>query len=130
LVERAIIKNADRLLQSPPKPRSFLKRFHLPMALVKARVIRRKTPIPLDPTLVCEKEDMLARLREVRERTLIFMEETKGKDLVKYHMPHTFLGTLTAYQWFQMIASHELRHTKQVKEISHALRKTVSTLHN
>jgi uncharacterized damage-inducible protein DinB len=127
-VERTIIKNAGRLLQNPPKPRPLSKRFHLPMALVEARLIRRKTPIPLDPALVCEKEEMLAQLREVRERTLVFMEEAKGKDLSKHHMAHPFLGTLNTYEWFQMIASHQIRHTKQMREISAALPKTVTTL--
>jgi hypothetical protein len=129
MVERAIIQNADRLLQRPPKPRPLSKRFHLPMALVEARLIKRKTPIPLDPALVCEKEEMLAQLREVRARTRSFMEETAGKDLRKYHMPHPFLGTLNMYEWFQMIASHQLRHTKQMKEIAAALPKTVTALH-
>jgi uncharacterized damage-inducible protein DinB len=128
-VERAIIQNADRLLLHPPKPRPFLKRFHMPMALVEARLIARKTPIPLDPSLVCEKEEMLAQLREVRERTRIFTQETAGKDLRKYHMPHPFLGTLNLQEWFQLIASHQIRHTKQMKEIAATLPKTVTTLH-
>ncbi len=129
LVERTIIKNADRLLQSPPRPRAFLKRFHLPMALVEARLIRRKTPIPLDPALLCEKEAMLGQLSEVRQRTLSFMEGTHDRNLAQYHWPHPFLGTLNMYEWFQMIASHEVRHAKQMKEISLALPKTVTALH-
>ena len=129
MVERLIIRNADKLLQRPPTPRPFLKRFHLPMALVESRLIRRKTPIPLDPNQLCEKEKMLAQLREVRERTFIFIGETSGKNLKKYCMPHPFLGTLNTYEWFQMIASHELRHAKQMKEISLSLPKIVATSH-
>lgn len=72
---------------------------------------------------------MLAQLREVRAGTLVFIEETTGKDLRKYHMPHPFLGTLNVYEWLQTIASHQIRHTKQLKEIAAALRKTVTTLH-
>ena len=128
-VERNIIMNADKLLQRPPKPRPFLKRFHMPMAVVEARLIQRKTPIPLDPSLVCEKQEMLAQLREVRARTRLFMEATAGKDLRKYHMPHPFLGTLNFQEWFQLIASHQIRHAKQMKEIAAALPKTVTTLH-
>jgi hypothetical protein len=45
-------------------------------------------------------------------------------------MPHAFLGTLDAYEWFQMIASHELRHIKQMKEIAESLPKTVTSLQN
>jgi len=129
MVERAIIKNATRLLQSPPKPRPLSKRFHFPMALVESRLIPRKTPIPLDPALVCEKDKMLAQLREIRERTRVFMEESAGKNLRKYHMPHPFLGTFNVLEWFQVIASHQLRHTKQMIEIAAALPKTVTPLH-
>ena len=128
-VEGLIVHRASKLLQNHPMPRPFLKRFHLPMLLVEARLIRRKTPIPLDPALVSEKDLMLAELREVRARTLVFLEETAGKDLRKYHLPHPFLGTLNLYEWFQMIASHQIRHTKQLKEIAAALPKTVTTLH-
>lgn len=128
-VERAIIKNADRLLQSPPKPRPLSKRFHFPMLLVELRLIPRKTPIPLDPALVGEKEEMLAQLREVRTRTQCFMEEAAGKSLGKYHMPHPFLGTFNLYEWLQVIASHQIRHTKQMQEIAANLPKTVATLH-
>jgi hypothetical protein len=129
-VERTIIKNAGKLLQHPPKPRPLSKRFHLPMALVKSRILARRTPIPLDPALLCEKDDMLAQLREVRHQTRVFMEEkAQGKDLRKYHMPHPFLGTLDLYEWFQMIASHQVRHSKQMREIAAALPKTVTTSH-
>jgi hydroxymethylpyrimidine/phosphomethylpyrimidine kinase len=69
-------------------------------------------------------------LREVRERTLAFIKETVVRDLSKYHMPHAFLGTLNAYKWFQLIASHELRHTKQMKEIAESLPKSVTSLQN
>jgi len=127
-VERAILRSADKLLKKPPKSRSFLKRFHLPMALAEYRIIRFKTPIPLDPELVSEKENMLAQLREVRERTLAFVEETRERDLSKYTMPHPFLGTLNAYEWFQLIVSHEVRHTKQMREIADSLPKTVTSL--
>ena len=127
-VERAIIKNADKLLRHPPKPRPLSKRFHFPMALVESRLIPRKTPIPLDPSLVCEKEEMLAQLLQTRERTRVFMEEAAEKDLRKYHMPHPFLGTFNIMEWFQVIASHQLRHTKQLKEIAAGLPKSVTGL--
>jgi uncharacterized damage-inducible protein DinB len=128
MVERAIIGSADRVSQKPPKPIPFLKRFHLPMALVESRIIRRKSPLALDPQLVREKEEMLAEFREVRERTLAFLEETKKRDLSAYRWPHAFLGMLSAYEWFQMIAAHEIRHTKQMQEITANLPKVVASL--
>lgn len=127
-VERAVIRGADQLLEKAPKPVPFYKRFHVPMALVESRLIRRKSPLAVDPQLVRGKEEMLAELREVREQTLAFIQETKKRNLSKYHMAHAFLGTLNAYEWLQMIASHELRHTKQMKEIAESLPKTVTSL--
>jgi len=127
-VERAIIGGTDKLLKKPPKAVSFFKRFHIPMAVTESRVIRLKSPVPLDPRIVREKEEMLAELRQVRERTLAFIEETMGRDLSKYRMTHPFLGSLNAYQWFQLIASHEIRHMKQMQEISVSLPKSVTRL--
>ncbi len=127
-VERAILRGADKLLQKQPKSLPFYKRFHVPMAVVESRLIRWKTPIATDSQTVREKEEMLAELREVRERTLAFIEETRERDLGKYSMPHPFLGTLNTYEWFQMIASHEVRHTKQMREITANLPKVVANL--
>ncbi len=128
MVERAVIGSADRVLQKAPKQFSMLKKFHLPMALVEARIIRRKTSVPLDPELVQEKETMLAELREVRERTLAFIDETKERNLSVYRWRHPFLGSLNMYGWFQMIAAHQVRHEKQLREISAGLPKAIATL--
>ena len=90
---------------------------HLPMWLVEARVIRRKSPVPLDASLVGEKETMLGGLRRVRERTLAFISETERRDLSVYCWQHPLLGMLNTYEWMEMIAAHQIRHTKQVREI-------------
>ena len=126
--ERRIVANTDRLMQKGPRPRPFFKRLHVPLVIVEARIFRRKSPFPMDCESIGEKEEMLARLREVRERTLAFMEETRGRDLNQFCMAHPFLGTLTMCKWFEFIASHEIRHTKQMQEIAEALPKTVAKL--
>jgi hypothetical protein len=94
MVERAIVGGADRVTQKVPQPVHFLKRAHFPLWLVEMRIIRRKTPIPLDPMLIGDKEEMLGALRGARERTLAFLEETKQRDLSAYHWRHAFLGEL------------------------------------
>jgi hypothetical protein len=127
-IERTVLGTADRVLQKPPKHFPALKRVHLPVALSESRLFRIKTPIPLDPELVQEKEAMLAELREVRERTLAFIEETSGRDLRGYCWAHPFLGVLNVYQWMEMIAGHEIRHTKQMREIAASLPKVVLSL--
>jgi uncharacterized damage-inducible protein DinB len=127
-IERAILGRADKLLEKPPKAVPFYKRFHLPMMIVESRLIRRKAPAALEPQTVGDKEEMLAELRELRERTLAFIEETQGRDLSRYNMPHPLLGNLNVYDWLQFIASHEIRHMKQMREIAGSLPKIVISL--
>ena len=73
---------------------------------------------------------MLDELRSTREQTRAFLEATKDRDLIAHHKPHPFLGTLNLLEWFQMIASHQLRHTKQLREIGKFLQKAVENSHN
>jgi len=128
-IERDILSRAGKLLQKPPESVPFFKRFHVPMMFVEARVIRRKAPVKLEPKVVPEKGEMLAaELRGVRERTLAFIEKTRGGDLSKYRMAHPSLGSLNAYQWLQFLAAHEKRHRKQMRDIAGTLPKTVTNL--
>ena len=130
MVERRIVGDADRITRNAPRPVPFLKRAHFPMWLVKARIVRRKSPIPLDPQLISGKEEMLGELRAVRERALAFLEETRNRDMSSHRWPHPFLGTLNTYEWFVMIAAHQTRHTKQMKEIRKRLPKVVGNSQN
>jgi uncharacterized damage-inducible protein DinB len=130
LVERFILRKADRMTQGQPETRRLLERVHLPLVIVEKGWFRRKSPAPVTPSEVGRKEEMLADLREARERTLAFLDETKGRDLSGYCWPHPFLGTLSAYDWLRFIASHEIRHTKQMREIAASLPKSVANLPN
>jgi len=127
-VERTVVAAADRILKKQPKPTPVLKRFRLPFAFAEMRLIRLKTPIPVDSRLLREKDAMLAELREVRERTLAFMEETRNRDLSAYRWRHPFLGSLNAYEWFFLLGSHQIRHEKQMREIAAGLPKAISNL--
>jgi hypothetical protein len=71
----------------------------------------------LDTALVTDKEDMLARLREARRGTLGFIQEVSGRDLSTYRYPHPFVGSLNLYDWLRVIAHHEVRHARQIREI-------------
>ncbi|MGB9466326.1 MAG: DinB family protein [Candidatus Acidiferrum sp.] len=128
MVERAVIEKADRVAQKSPRRTPLLKRIHLPMALVASRFIRRKSPVPVDPEMLRDKEIMLAELRKTRERSMAFLEETRGRDLGEYRWPHPALGTLNTYEWIQFISAHEVRHTKQMREIAASLPKSVESL--
>jgi hypothetical protein len=54
-VERFILGRTDKLLQNSPKSVPFYKRFHLPMKIVEARVIRRKAPAVVEPQMPGER---------------------------------------------------------------------------
>ena len=124
-VERSVLGYADRVIRKVPRRVPYLRRFHIPFLVVEKRLIRRKSPIPIDTELLTSKENMLAELRAVRERTLSFLDETHGRDLSVYYWPHPFLGKLNFYNWFTFIAVHQIRHTKQMVEIAKNLPKRV-----
>jgi hypothetical protein len=125
-VERAVVGAAGRILKKQPKHTPVLKRFRLPFAFAEIRFVRLKTPIPMDLQLLREKDAMLAELREVRERTLALIEETRNRDLRAYRWRHPFLGSLNAYEWFFLLGSHQIRHEKQMREIAASLPKPIS----
>jgi DinB superfamily len=125
VVESAVIGAAGRVLQRGPRRTTLLKKFHLPLALAEARVIKLKSPLPLDPELVREKETMLAELREVRRGTLAISRKRKGETCAPMVGG---IGSLNMYGWFQLIASHQVRHEKQLRETADCLRKVIATL--
>jgi DinB superfamily len=128
MVERGVIGKADRVAQHAPKPVSLLKRIHLPVKLVERRLIRIKTPVPVEPGMLRDKEEMLAEVRTVRERSIAFLEETRSRNMSGYIWKHPALGMLNAYEWMQFISAHEVRHTKQMREIAAALPKAIESL--
>jgi hypothetical protein len=60
---------------------------------------------------------MLAALREVRSETIAFLDALPRRDLGVYRWSHPFFGSLNFYDWFRMVAYHEIRHSKQIREI-------------
>ncbi|HXN97449.1 MAG TPA: DinB family protein [Candidatus Acidoferrales bacterium] len=115
--EQFIVARSKAALQVPPNQPPVLKRFHLPVVLVAWRIRKLKTPIPLDSSLIADRSDALSRLAAAREGTLAFIESTRCRDLSAYRSPHPFLGSLNIYDWVRIIAYHELRHAKQIREV-------------
>ena len=130
MVERGVVRSAQRIIEKPPKDAWFWEQAHLPLWLVETRLIRVKTPLALDPAMIANKEEMLGELRATRGWTLEFLAGTQNRDLSEYGWPHVFLGRLNLYEWFEMIAAHEVRHTKQIKEIAARLPKVVESSQN
>ena len=60
---------------------------------------------------------MLADLAALRRRTLALLQDNGDRDLSAHRWKHPFFGYLNFYEWFKLIAHHEARHTKQIREI-------------
>src|ERR1700732_4413520 len=61
-IERTVIGAAERIFKKQPRRTPLLKRFRLPFALAEFRVVRMKTPIPVDPQLLREKGSDVCRV--------------------------------------------------------------------
>ncbi len=81
MVETAVVSGATKWVHKEPKPVPVWKRLHLPPALEVLRLVKVKSPIPLDTRLVGEKDAMLERYRTVREQTMAFVEANRERDL-------------------------------------------------
>ncbi len=122
-VEQAVSARAAKILREAPQPVSFWKRLHLPVRLAESRGFKAKTPIPLDSTLVREREEMLGKFTGQRERTVALLLSNGRTDLSAYRMPHPFFGSLHFYDWFRLLGHHQIRHTKQIREIVESFRR-------
>ena len=126
-VERAILTNADHIVQKSPRHFPLWKRAHLPMWLAEVRLLRLKSPAALEPAVIGNKEEQLGELRETRERAFAFLAETEKRDLRVYCWKHPFMGRLNFYAWFELIAAHQIRHTKQMQDLEQRLPKVVES---
>jgi len=117
-VEESIVAASKRALVAGPKPIPFLKRFHPPMAMASLRRRKFKTPIRLDERRIPEKSEYVERITATRKATLDFIASVADKNLSDYSFPHPAFGPLNLYSWFRLIAYHEIRHAKQIREVA------------
>ena len=123
MAEGAITAGMVRLLAGPPPRLPFWKRIHFPPRLAQYRQFKRESPIPLDPSLVLDKAESIARHTALRGRSLELFAKNSGRDLSAFGYKHPFFGYLNYYQWFETIAYHELRHTEQIQELVEVFQK-------
>jgi DinB family protein len=123
MVEVAVWKGAREELSKRARRYSLLERIHLPVVMASWRVIKRKSPVPLDSTLVKARQEALETYSSARNRTLKFIAEQSSRDLAPFRRKHPFLGSLNLYDWMRMLAYHEIRHTKQILEIGKSFEK-------
>jgi hypothetical protein len=117
MVERRIVESAEKIVNGPPTVEPLWKQIHLPLRVGEWRGFRVRSPIPLDASLVADKETALEKLHSLRQETLRFVEKNRSRDLHNYRFRHPFFGSLNLYDWLRSIAYHETRHAKQLQEI-------------
>ena len=123
MVESYVWNAAREELSKKAPQHSLWQRMHLPVSIVAVRLAKRKTPIPLDATLVKARPEALESYSSARNRTLKFIAEQSSRNLAPYRRKHPFLGSLNLYDWLRMLAYHEMRHTKQIQEIGKSFEK-------
>jgi hypothetical protein len=117
MVETLMAGAAARIIRKPPVAVPLHKRIHLPVAVVAWRGRRVASPIPLDTLLLDDRDAMLLRLAGQRERTLSLLESGRDQNFRRYRLQHPFLGSLQYYDWFRLLAAHDVRHAKQLDEV-------------
>jgi DinB superfamily len=122
MVESAVWSGLREELSKRPEYHPFWECLHVPVVFTSMRLIKRKTPIPVDAQLVKPRQEGLEAFSLVRRRTLKLFAEHSNRDLATFRRRHPFLGSLNAYDWMRMLAYHEIRHTKQIQEIGKSFR--------
>jgi hypothetical protein len=79
---------------------------------------KAQAPENIVPSGKLTRDDVIAKLKEARAKTLKFTEETK-LPLKAHTLDHPFpvFNTLNAYQWLIYIPLHNIRHNKQIEEV-------------
>lgn len=82
------------------------------------RAGKAQAPEQIVPTGKLSRDEVIAKFKEVRERTLKFASTTDQtlKDHTAEH-PFPVFKTLNAYQWLIYIPLHNLRHNQQIAEV-------------
>ncbi|HUK52215.1 MAG TPA: DinB family protein [Candidatus Binatia bacterium] len=117
MVEGAVWNGAREALAQKPGRHPLRKRLHIPPVVSQWRLVKRNSPIPLDGALVLSRDESLEGFTAARNRTIQFIAEVGSRDLRPFRRQHPFFGSLDLYDWLRVLAYHEIRHTKQLREI-------------
>ncbi|MEO6725837.1 MAG: DinB family protein [Blastocatellia bacterium] len=79
---------------------------------------KASAPESIVPSGKLSREEIIAKYKEARAKTLKFAEETQ-LPLKTHTMDHPFpiFGTLNAYQWLIYVPLHNVRHNLQIAEV-------------
>lgn len=121
LAENAFRERIRRMLSEEGEQRSEAEFAEQPRLMAVAdtvpRTTKREAPEFSLPGDNLEKGEVLQGQKEARSHTIQLLETLLDLDLNRYKDIHYRFGTLTASEWFQLIAYHQKRHILQVQEI-------------
>jgi DinB superfamily len=85
------------------------------------RVNKRHAPDPARPTGTLDAQTAWDALEGGHRRLRALVGGADGLALSQVSIDHAFFGAMNVYQWVELMAAHETRHTEQIKEIAVAL---------
>src|SRR5262245_26061959 len=86
--------------------------------VIPNRSVKAQAPESIAPLGKLTRDEVIAKLKESRAKTLKFAEETK-LPLKSHTFEHPFraIGTLNAYHWLIYIQLPNIRHNQQIEEV-------------
>jgi len=85
------------------------------------RVNRRNAPEVARPTGTLDAAAAWAAVEGGHQRLRALVSDADGLALSGVMLDHPFFGAMTVYQFIELIAAHEGRHTEQITEIGRTL---------
>jgi hypothetical protein len=85
------------------------------------RVNKRQAPEPAQPTGTMDVANGWAALERNHSTLRAALAGCDGLALSQVTLDHPFFGTMNVYQWIELMAAHEGRHTEQIREVAAAL---------
>ena len=85
------------------------------------RANKRQAPEPARPTGTKDVASGWAALESNHSTLGAALAGCDGLALSQVTLDHPFFGTMNVYQWVELMAAHEGRHTEQIREIAAAL---------
>lgn len=93
----------------------------IPNEKITDRSRKVEAPEEIRPRTDVDAETAWAELEQARAKLLAAFLTGDGLALGQVVQPHPVLGPINIYQWMLFCASHEARHTLQIREIAEQL---------
>lgn len=117
LVEAAVMNYLQSTLDQPPVKISFFRKL-LPMWIVSLRVKRLQAPERVRPAgNLPPVNELLENYDRQRETTKQICNEAGQERLSRIRFKHPYFGDMDGAAAVSMVAFHEQRHLKQIREI-------------